>query len=458
MSLELNDFSAKALLEKFGEGKHKPGSGSAVAYQAMISAQLIHTVISLTKDPEKPERRARYINIIPTLERKDNEIQNVIMHELEVLFKKDSFQFDKVIKTRETRDNEKDPIEKSKLIIQALEELKPATEYLIDIAKLCNQLADISAYVFDNGFKAARGDSAVALKNSISCISGCLAIIDLNLISFSSDEWTDKIRYETNQLRTDYTNLYEKAELSLSKLQDESIRKDLCDKEINQLLSSIETNDYYEDSYIEDKALKLQNIILRYSDVILKKTTTSSLEALRPDKVFTKALGYQLHAMDDDEYAETAGIIDQEDKVVYISNRFSLGEQNFTAAHELGHALFHRKAVYHRDRLFNNSAKRSPVEFQADKFAAYFLMPTLEVQQAFFQRFSTYRFIIDENTALQLGDKAMKNKYKSTKDLCRYLAQVDKYGITYFNSMAKEFNVSIGAMAMRLEELGLVVV
>lgn len=47
--MNLIDYSAKELLEKFGAGNHKPGSGSAAAFQGLLSAQLIRTFISWSK-------------------------------------------------------------------------------------------------------------------------------------------------------------------------------------------------------------------------------------------------------------------------------------------------------------------------------------------------------------------------------------------------------------------------
>ena len=47
------ELPAAELLEKFGKGSHVPGSGSAAAFQGMLSAQLILTVISLTLDKKR---------------------------------------------------------------------------------------------------------------------------------------------------------------------------------------------------------------------------------------------------------------------------------------------------------------------------------------------------------------------------------------------------------------------
>ncbi|MBU2269497.1 MAG: cyclodeaminase/cyclohydrolase family protein, partial [Bacteroidetes bacterium] len=54
--MNLLAITAEELLEKFGSGGHKPGSGSAAALQGMLSAKLLITVISLTNEPKRREK------------------------------------------------------------------------------------------------------------------------------------------------------------------------------------------------------------------------------------------------------------------------------------------------------------------------------------------------------------------------------------------------------------------
>ena len=65
--------------------------------------------------------------------------------------------------------------------------------------------------------------------------------------------------------------------------------------------------------------------------------------------------------------------------LVAVSNKFSKEVQNFTAAHELGHAILHEQAILHRDIPVDSIGKRvvrDRVEIEADTFATYFLMPS----------------------------------------------------------------------------------
>lgn len=105
MEGKLTDISTAELLDKFGAGNHKPGSGSASALQGMISAKMLCTVIDLTCEAK---RRQTYSAYIPELSRIKKEIDSRIYNQLVTLFEEDSKQFDHVIHFREERDKEKD--------------------------------------------------------------------------------------------------------------------------------------------------------------------------------------------------------------------------------------------------------------------------------------------------------------------------------------------------------------
>lgn len=91
MDQKLIDIPLGELLEKFGAGSHKPGSGSAAALSAMLSAKMIITVIDLTKN--KPA----YAKYVPDLLKISELIENGYFPELVELFQKDSDEFDRVI-------------------------------------------------------------------------------------------------------------------------------------------------------------------------------------------------------------------------------------------------------------------------------------------------------------------------------------------------------------------------
>jgi formiminotetrahydrofolate cyclodeaminase len=112
----------------------------------------------------------------------------------------DSEQFDRVIKARRLRDEETDKVKKRQLSEKALGELRDATEIPIRIAETCLHLAEKAIVVFDLGFKAARGDSGVAISSALAGASGAISIIYLNLTSFKGGEWAIQTRIKADDL------------------------------------------------------------------------------------------------------------------------------------------------------------------------------------------------------------------------------------------------------------------
>jgi Zn-dependent peptidase ImmA (M78 family) len=107
----------------------------------------------------------------------------------------------------------------------------------------------------------------------------------------------------------------------------------------------------------------------------------------------------------------------------------------------------------------SGGAPRIPVEAEADLFASYFLLPEKPLRKAFEQKFLTQRFVLDDDTAFALNSKSLnfvRSRCRTLRDLTRILADAEYYNGVRFDSLAKQFRVSIDAMAIRLEELGLV--
>src|SRR5690606_19712445 len=97
-----------------------PGSGSAAAFQGLLSAKLIRTVIDLTN---APKRRSQYAGMLPELLEIAKRIDQNIFPALEGIFIEDSIQFGRAIEARKARDSEKDEDKKKVLASQALNEL-----------------------------------------------------------------------------------------------------------------------------------------------------------------------------------------------------------------------------------------------------------------------------------------------------------------------------------------------
>jgi formiminotetrahydrofolate cyclodeaminase/Zn-dependent peptidase ImmA (M78 family) len=462
----LIELSTEKLLEKFGAGSHKPGSGSAVALQGMLSSQLILTVIDLTCDEK---RKHNYQTVLAQLDLISLEINQSIYPRLKELFQLDSEQFDSVIQLRVARDNTKGFKRKRELENLVEKALKLATETPIEVAKLCIKLADFAAFIFNNAFKAVRGDSGVALNSAVGVVAGCLSIIDLNLLSISDEEWIKKINLGTKELKVQYQRLLSLTNDSLLILEKEVDINQAFQSEIKALQQNKFSNPNLSNAEIEKVARKVQIILWNHQDTIWKKNKPkNAIEILKPNIAFEKLLNYRVIKRDTlgtydilGESIEVAGIIDNEKRAVGISKKFSSSIQNFTLAHELGHALMHKQTVLHRDRAVDSysGASRDIVELQADKFASYFLMPKKQVRGLFQGIYNMERFSLNEDNIFALTGGSLKSfiaKCRNLRELSRFIASAESLYGSPFRSMAEVFNVSIEAMAIRLEELELI--
>ena len=206
---------ADQLLEKFGEGSHVPGSGSAAAFSGLLGVELMRTVCKLTlkREEDKYIQIRREFTII--LEQVDK-----VKLTLVELFQKDASIFNDVSKFRVLRNeakeskNEKEERKYAKL---ANDKLKEATEIPLEIARVCLNLIDYGFTIFDKGFQSARGDSGVAISNLLSAISGSLFVTLLNIRTGRKSQWTEKLREDAEKIGQNYSI---KQKLALTKVLD----------------------------------------------------------------------------------------------------------------------------------------------------------------------------------------------------------------------------------------------
>lgn len=222
----------------------------------------------------------------------------------------------------------------------------------------------------------------------------------------------------------------------------------------------------YSSNDIEQKAVDLQRRMWQDRNHIWSGADSPNpIELLDPSSAL-RLVGYKYELSEtlgqyfcDGKQVEIAGIIDDDSRQVQISRRFPQEVRNFTTAHELGHALLHDARGLHRDRpLDGTRISRESIEFEADKFASYFLMPGKLVKACFEKVFLTDRFSLNEETkfALSRGNSLdVERDCKTLRDLSRILASVGSYNGTRFASLASQFRVSTETMAIRLEELEL---
>lgn len=221
------------------------------------------------------------------------------------------------------------------------------------------------------------------------------------------------------------------------------------------------------DQQIEQMARSIQRTLWQQRSELFGGAE-DPIQMLNPAKVL-ELCGYEVryhkgglgHDKQDGVTVDVAGLIDPGFKVVEISMLPSPTERLFTLAHELGHVVLGSTGtVVHRDRPLNGTRKARDIhERAADKFAAYFLMPGKLVHQVFMDCYLIDCFGLTEERAFALRASTLDKvqaEFPTLRALSCYLATAERYNGRVFRSLASIFNVSPVAMAIRLEELGLV--
>jgi formiminotetrahydrofolate cyclodeaminase len=205
------------LLEKFGAGRHKPGSGSAAALLGLVACKMMQTVIIAT------QRKARYRANYPQLDF----VNSVLTQEHEQFFREavqnDSVQFDRVHQARLARNACVDTSEKRRLNDKAREELMPATQIPLDIANHAADVAEKGLIVYDLGAPYVRGDSGVAISAALSSCSGALFVVYLNLLEFREGRWAVMTRASADLVKERYQVLQSEQFRRVSRIQAEGI-------------------------------------------------------------------------------------------------------------------------------------------------------------------------------------------------------------------------------------------
>jgi formiminotetrahydrofolate cyclodeaminase len=213
---ELISLPTNRLLDKFGGGGHKPGSGSAAALLGMIACKLLQTVVELTNG------RDRYLSVSRQLSLANEDVLAGIEPALREAFGEDSRLFDDVIQLRRARNAESDPTEKKRLGDRHLRKLQHATDLPLRIVKDCIQVAEHGITVFDLGFQAARGDSGVAISSALAGASGAISVVYLNLTYFRGGRWAQDVRKTTDGLNLQVQQLQQQLFERLARLGSEA--------------------------------------------------------------------------------------------------------------------------------------------------------------------------------------------------------------------------------------------
>ncbi len=196
---------ASELLDKYGEGHHIPGSGSAAALAGLLAVELLSTVCKLTIQKDA------YLNVHEEFKFMLDRLETEFKPTLKKYFVDDIEVFDKVSKLRRKRDEIEDLKEREKLAREATSELRGATTIPIEICQSCIEITKLAFVIFDRGFKSARGDSGVAISNLLSAISGSLFVTLLNLKTGRESKWSSELRKIAENLWKDYYKIHKDA-------------------------------------------------------------------------------------------------------------------------------------------------------------------------------------------------------------------------------------------------------
>jgi methenyltetrahydrofolate cyclohydrolase len=217
VDMDFLELPTRKLLEAYGAGSHIPGSGSAAALSALFGIELLKTVCTLTC------RKEAYRDVHSKLQYIQERLETEFKPNLTGLFRQDIESFNKVSKLRIQRDKTTDKKERSRLHKLSLEEQKRATEIPIQICDICLNLLPLAFAIFEEGFKAARGDTGVAISNLLSATSGGLFVIFLNLTSYRQSKWRDKTRRRAEELAAQLSQFQNKAYTKVLELYEERL-------------------------------------------------------------------------------------------------------------------------------------------------------------------------------------------------------------------------------------------
>lgn len=151
-----------------------------------------------------------------------------------------------------------------------------------------------------------------------------------------------------------------------------------------------------------------------------------------------------------------AATLDRQRGAIWIRSGQTEPERRFCIAHELGHLVRHPGVSFHRDRIGAFLTDHRPgIEQEADRFASIFLMPAQLVRSEFEARFGGIQYIQRDELIFYLRLLG-KRRLSSTRDWSLAFATARRIRELKFTPLHEVFSVSALAMAIRLEDLGLV--
>jgi formiminotetrahydrofolate cyclodeaminase len=220
LQLDIPDFlqlPAWELLNKFGEGGHKPGSGSAAALLGLVACKMLQTVVTVTG------RHNQYATRMPELAFVDAIVRDRHEPFFRSAVQRDSEAIHRYQLARQVRREATDPSQFRELNDQARDALIPATDIPLDIAQHAIETAERGIIVFDLGAHHVRGDSGVAISAALSACSVALFVVYLNLLQFREGIWAAKTRATADTIALRYQKLQLEQFSRVARIQAEGI-------------------------------------------------------------------------------------------------------------------------------------------------------------------------------------------------------------------------------------------
>ena len=458
-----SEYSVDKWLELHAKDKHVPGAGSLVAFNALVASSPLLKIISNNIRKRSLSKHHQF------LQEKKDLIEKEIIPRLMELYDEDIIVFDAYFNLRKDAKIEKDPIKKASIEEKVDKAMEPCIDVPLEIFQLSHDLFNISAKLFAFGFFGVASETYMALANCKTAMEGCIFIGEHNLCYMEKTDWSLRVAKRLENLR------------SLSgEIREQMIRYE------NIPLSVRQWNWYGKDAFVEkycysyrEKNLNTRQIEKLTIDMLIdinndKKgfwrtnTPVYYLDMIKPKKLL-EVFGYEyiesssLGRFDQNgQWIEIAGITDHEQKIVKVSTSYSPESRYFTLCHELGHVIMHNERRMYRDGPLDGKFNRPGqdwIEYQANTFAKFFSMPGELVIELFESYFGTRKWELNSDTLFMLNKgnaQEFLKKYPYKRSVSLLLAGLTVYNQQEFPSLAQVFGVSKTAMAIRLEELGLI--
>lgn len=187
----LLDLPAKQMLEVFSKGIGMPGSGCVAAFSALSGVHLLVSVCKLTTTKD------RYKDVHEEIARIQAELENTYIPRLTTVIDEDAAAVKEMLRYRILRDKETDEAKQQEYRQQAMEQLKRATDTMMELCSTCLDIVPMALEVYDIGLKSAKGDTAVVLSHLLSGAASGLYTVLINVKNAKGADWATATRAET---------------------------------------------------------------------------------------------------------------------------------------------------------------------------------------------------------------------------------------------------------------------